>query len=146
MEKEGKMNQCKKCGQPLGSNKDCEECLRYLIEQGREEVSEDDAIEAVQKYEDWRDQRGKSAPEKLLHQVEILVRMIKDYISGAYREIPWKTIAAVVFAIIYVINPFDLVPDFIPGIGWLDDAAIVTLVVAAIKAELDKYQNWLEKK
>src|SRR5690349_10235784 len=47
-----------------------------------------------------------------------LLGMVKDYASGTYREMPRSTVLASAFALLYVLNPFDLMPDFIPGIGY----------------------------
>ena len=65
--------------------------------------------------------------------------MIRDYIKGEYKQVPWRMFAATIAALIYVINPFDLIPDFIPGIGWLDDMAMIGLVISGISHDLKDY-------
>jgi uncharacterized membrane protein YkvA (DUF1232 family) len=45
-------------------------------------------------------------------------------------------------AIIYFVNPFDLIPDFIPVIGYLDDVAVIALAVASIHNDLDDFRAW----
>ena len=47
--------------------------------------------------------------------------MLRDYWNGSYRDIPWKSIAAVAGALLYVMNPLDFIPDLIVGIGFVDD-------------------------
>ncbi len=136
------MAKCKECGEPLGSNKDCQKCLQFIFEYGVKDVNEEKAKRAVGDGEAWLKGSGKSAPEKLFNQAKLFVMMLRDYFSGKYAEVPWKVIAAAVFALGYVIWPFDLIPDFIPVIGWLDDAAVVALVIAAIEKELRKYCEW----
>ena len=37
----------------------------------------------------------------------------------------WKKIIIVLLAFIYVVSPLDLIPDFIPVIGWLDDLGVL---------------------
>ena len=66
-------------------------------------------------------------------------QMVRDYFSGTYKDIPWTSVAAMAFGIVYVVNPFDLVPDFIPFAGYVDDIAVVALVVAAVQLDLKKY-------
>jgi uncharacterized membrane protein YkvA (DUF1232 family) len=76
--------------------------------------------------------------------VKILFSLIKDYKSGKYREIPWTTMTAAIAALIYVFSPIDIVPDFIPFAGLIDDALIVSYCLLSIKADLDEYKVWKE--
>jgi len=46
------------------------------------------------------------------------------------KETPWQAKAIIVFAILYLLSPFDLIPDWIAGLGWLDDITLVSLLVA----------------
>ncbi len=55
---------------------------------------------------------------------KIMFAMLKDVKKGNYPNVPWFTIASIVVALLYVFNPFDLVPDFIPGVGYIDDLAV----------------------
>jgi uncharacterized membrane protein YkvA (DUF1232 family) len=69
-------------------------------------------------------------------------RMLKAWSKGDYQSIPWKTIVLSLATIIYFLNPFDVAPDFIPGVGFLDDAVVLGFVVNSIKKELDKFLRW----
>lgn len=80
----------------------------------------------------------------IVNDVELLFSLVKDYKSGAYKEVPVGTIVAIISALVYVINPFDLIPDAIPGIGVLDDAAVVVACVKLIQSDIEKYKNWLK--
>jgi uncharacterized membrane protein YkvA (DUF1232 family) len=71
-----------------------------------------------------------------------LFSMVKDYASGSYRDIPRSTVLASVFALLYVLNPFDLMPDFIPGIGYIDDMSMVALVIGSIRRDVENYSRW----
>ena len=81
----------------------------------------------------------------LAEDLNTLVAMIKDYISGDYSVLPQRTLVAAAFAILYVIDPLDLIPDFIPGIGLMDDAAVVGFVVKALQSDIHDYRTWTEK-
>lgn len=74
--------------------------------------------------------------------VKLCLELVKDYWSGNYKEIPYWAIAALVFALLYLINPVDIIPDFIPFIGQLDDAAVVVIALKLVKKELDRYVEW----
>lgn len=65
--------------------------------------------------------------------------MVSDYVHGDYKEVPLASIVTCVAAIIYVVSPLDLIPDFIPIAGQIDDAAVVGLALTAIKNDLDSY-------
>jgi uncharacterized membrane protein YkvA (DUF1232 family) len=82
---------------------------------------------------------------KFVNESVLFIGLVKDYLTGSYRSIPWWMIAAVVFTLLYVLNPFDLVPEFIPVVGYLDDAAVVSICLSLISQELGTYKNWKEK-
>ena len=71
-----------------------------------------------------------------------MVNMLKDYKVGIYKDVPWFTIASVVFALLYVLNPLDIIPDFIPGFGYVDDASVLALALRFIESDLHKYLDW----
>ena len=71
-----------------------------------------------------------------------ICRMVRAWSMGHYQSVPWKTIVLSLATIIYFLNPFDMAPDFIPGVGYLDDAVVLGFVVNAIKKELDKFLRW----
>ena len=72
----------------------------------------------------------------------VLARLIKAYASGRYREIPWKTLLIIVAAAIYFVNPIDLIPDFIPVLGFTDDFGILVMVYKSVSQEIDKFLAW----
>lgn len=67
--------------------------------------------------------------------------LLLSYINGSYKTVPWKSVLAIVAAMIYFINPFDLIPDIIPLKGLIDDASVFVFVFASIREDLDKYQK-----
>ncbi|MDR1916886.1 MAG: DUF1232 domain-containing protein [Synergistaceae bacterium] len=71
--------------------------------------------------------------------------LIGDYVKGKYIDIPVGIIVSALAAIIYLVSPFDLMPDFIPFAGYIDDAAVLILVLGAgLALELRKYHYWKE--
>ena len=73
---------------------------------------------------------------------KLMFGMLQDYRKGAYKDVPWFTIASIVFALLYVLNPLDLMPDFIPGLGYVDDFAVLTVALRFIETDLHKYLDW----
>lgn len=60
-----------------------------------------------------------------LAEIPILLSLLKSYAKKEYTVIPLGSIVAVVSAFLYFISPIDLLPDVLPGIGYLDDAAVI---------------------
>ncbi len=77
--------------------------------------------------------------------LQILRRMISAYRSGAYRRIPWRGLAFLVGAAAYLLLPLDLIPDFILGLGILDDATVFGLALAAARREITAFARWEEE-
>lgn len=73
---------------------------------------------------------------------KIMIGMLKDVKNGIYPEIPWFTIGTVVLALLYLLNPLDLIPDFIPGLGYIDDLSVLALGTGWIESDLHKYLDW----
>jgi uncharacterized membrane protein YkvA (DUF1232 family) len=89
----------------------------------------------------------KKAPlKKYIDLVKNLFFMLKDYKNGNYREMPWHIIGSIVLVLLYVLNPLDIIPDFIPGFGYVDDAAVLALALKLIQADFDNYMVWRQLK
>jgi len=116
-----------------------------FIKKGAASVNAEDVKKVMDKAEDIKEKVVKSKPlQRFIKDVELLISIIKDYWSGAYREVSWRVIAAVVFTLLYVLSPIDLIPDFIPIIGLLDDALVIVICLILIEKDLLKYQEWKE--
>ena len=75
----------------------------------------------------------------------LLMSLVKDYYKGNYRNIPYKTISAAVVGLLYVINPIDIIPDFIPFIGHIDDVLVLRFCLKLVEKDLAKYKSWKDK-
>lgn len=69
-------------------------------------------------------------------------RMIKSYLNGNYREVPWQTLMLITLAIVYFLMPFDLIPDFIPVAGFIDDATVVGGIAKSLQSDIKAYAEW----
>lgn len=76
--------------------------------------------------------------------IKLMFAMLRDYWYGNYRSVPWKTIAAVAGALLYVMNPLDVIPDLIFGFGFMDDAGVVALCLRLVESDLHRYAAWKE--
>jgi uncharacterized membrane protein YkvA (DUF1232 family) len=78
--------------------------------------------------------------------IRTLFNLASDYWNGTYRDVSWTTIATIVFSLLYIINPFDVIPDVIPVVGQLDDLAVLCICLAAVGSEVDRYREWKAEK
>ena len=79
---------------------------------------------------------------RLRADLPVLLRLAQAWARKEYRAIPWKSIVSVVAALLYFISPIDLIPDLIPFVGFIDDAAVVAYVLKSLKADLSAFQGW----
>ncbi len=93
-----------------------------------------------------RAQRKASAPKSRLGSlrtdIPVLIRLVRSYARGDYRSLPWKSIVLATVALLYFVTPFDLIPDFLVGTGFLDDAIVVAYVLKAIRDDLGRFEEW----
>lgn len=96
-----------------------------------------------------------AATEKILHtigdnqklsegiaKIKLIIRMVKAYATGTYRQIPWKTLISFVGGLVYFITPTDLIPDFIPVVGMLDDITVILWLVRSFADSIRDFEEW----
>ena len=108
--------------------------------EARQEVG-DEEIEYVLKKGRSRFENWPKAPglmRAVYRQAQLLYLMLRDWWQDEY-EVPWRVVAAITACLLYILNPFDLIPDFIPVIGVIDDLFVVGLAIALIRSDLQRY-------
>lgn len=111
-----------------------------------EASTRDEADDLLGKEEVLNHRMKKGPLAKFFDDFRLAFAFLKDWSCGRYREVPWRTIAMLCGALLYVLSPIDLIPDFIPGIGLLDDAAVFGAMLAAIHEDLQDYKAWRDRK
>jgi len=82
---------------------------------------------------------------RLFQDLRLLIPLIKDYWKGTYRDVSIKSIVIFVVALAYIISPIDLIPDYIIGLGQIDDAVILGLFLFFLEKDLRKYKEWKDR-
>jgi len=114
-----------------------------LVKEGAQKVTEKDLEKVVNRSEEIKKKFStKGLLARFIEDGQLLIAIVKDYWSGAYRQVPYGAIASIVFTLIYVLNPFDLVPDMLPFIGQLDDVAVMGACSMLVERDLHKYKDW----
>lgn len=85
-----------------------------------------------------------SALKNFTEQIKALIRLVKHYREGTYRDVSKKSMILVVAALLYFISPIDAVPDFLIGIGLVDDAAVLGYLLKTINDEVEQFTKWEE--
>ena len=123
----------------MESNKVGEE----LIKQGSPKMTEQDLQKVANKSDEIEKKfRSRGPLQRFIDDGKLLISAVRDYWTGKYRKWPWGAMAAVVFTLIYVLDPFDLVPDVLPIIGEVDDAAVVAACLFLVERDLLAYKKW----
>ena len=81
------------------------------------------------------------ALKKVLENVRELYALFKDSVQGNYKLHP-ANVAMIGGGLLYFILPADLIPDFIPIVGYLDDLAVLTTIMNSLKSEMGEYRVW----
>jgi uncharacterized membrane protein YkvA (DUF1232 family) len=74
-----------------------------------------------------------------------LVRLFEMLVTPGF-SVPWRTTAAIVFALAYFISSVDLIPDAIPILGFLDDAFVVAEVMVIVAGDLARFEELRRKR
>ncbi len=113
------------------------------LKKGAAKVTEDDIRNVIDHADEIRRKfEGNGPLGRFIKDVKLMIALIQDYWNETYREIPWWAIAAVVAALLYVLSPLDLIPDFIPIVGYLDDAMVVAACLLMVEQQLAEYESW----
>ena len=82
---------------------------------------------------------------EFIEDVKVLFSMVADSIKGEYK-LDTKTYLTIAGALAYAALPTDLIPDFIPGIGFIDDAFVIGWTIKTLKDEIENYKRFKNEK
>ncbi|MBE3659008.1 hypothetical protein BOO92_20285 [Vibrio navarrensis] len=129
----------------MGISKEQEEKARKQFYEDIKDVDDADVEYASKKGNKKLEQLDSNPPgalSKLWNDIKLMVNLITDYVKGDYTEVPWRVIAAITGAIVYFASPIDVIPDFIPVVGYLDDALVIKLALDLASEDLIEYKRW----
>jgi uncharacterized membrane protein YkvA (DUF1232 family) len=121
-------------------------------EQHKYNIEAKDYLDNQQKTQSLLNKAIKLANDKkenlgeIWEKLQLFFELVKYYSKGEYKNISPSTILTIVGTLLYFVSPIDLVPDFIIGLGILDDAALIGYTVKKISTELDAFTKWKRAK
>jgi uncharacterized membrane protein YkvA (DUF1232 family) len=71
-----------------------------------------------------------------------MLRLIRAYYRGEYRQVSDDALLWIIAALKYLVDPFDLIPDKTPFLGFTDDASVVELVKDKTRRTLHDFMKW----
>lgn len=108
-----------------------------------EEMTEEDLDKALKDRQKIEEKISKSGVlRKYVQIAKYMFLMLNDYRRGKYKSVPWLTISTLIFILLYILNPLDIVPDFIPVVGYVDDVTVLALGLSFVQKDLRKYLDW----
>ena len=119
------------------------EKARKVLTERTKKVTNIDFEDVIDQKEKIKQKFKNNGPlQKFIDDLKLMYSLIIDYKNKVYKEIPVWTISAIIAALIYVLSPIDLIPDFIFGLGYIDDGLIVAACLNMIEKDLEKYKEW----
>jgi uncharacterized membrane protein YkvA (DUF1232 family) len=74
--------------------------------------------------------------------VQAMLRLVRAYFRGEYRNVSQDGLVWIITALNYFVDPFDLIPDEVPFLGFVDDATVMSFTVARTRQTLDDFITW----
>ena len=84
--------------------------------------------------------------KKYKKDIELMGMMITDYVKNDYEYLNKSTIVIAISALLYIISPINKITDKIPFLKDIDNIAVITFALHAIREELKTYKLWLNTK
>ena len=103
--------------------------------------TEEDAQKVMDNQEKIEKIASNETLRKYLADIKLYFKMLGDVFTGKYKKVPVGTIAAIVGTLLYVLSPIDFIPDFIPVVGYLDDAAMLALCLNFTRFDVEEYKK-----
>ena len=119
-----------------------ESSIKECISKAKKIINDDEKLkklieDVLKKLKEISSDKKTSA--KLNDSLRLFIRIINAYTSKEYTYVPWKTICLIVAGLIYFIYPVDLIPDFIPVSGLIDDIALIAWIYESIQDDIDNF-------
>ncbi|MFT3925767.1 MAG: DUF1232 domain-containing protein [Myxococcales bacterium] len=76
---------------------------------------------------------------RVANQTRLVLELIDDFVEGRYRKISWRSMVVLAGAVLYTVNPADVIPDALPFLGAIDDLALLAVATRLLRKDLERY-------
>lgn len=118
--------------------------FKNLVEKAKYFIQNPEKINEVitEAYNKATNESGNRTIKEMWGKLLTLFRMVKAHFNGSYTELGQTKVMMGIGIVLYFILPFDVVPDFIPLVGYMDDASLLAWFIKTYAKEVDKFQKW----
>ena len=82
-----------------------------------------------------------SSLEEIKDNMKEAFNYVSDVFSGRYKDYSMTALITLVAGMVYVVSPIDIIPDFIPVVGFTDDITAFLFVLKSVNDELERYRK-----
>lgn len=123
-----------------------EEQAKEELDKKQKKFSPKDFAKLIAKSDVLKDKfKNHKKLSKFIKDFKVLFAMVKDYYKGNYKTVPWYIISSIGATLLYILLPTDAIPDFIPFVGYIDDATVFSLCLKIANTEVKRYLKWKEE-
>lgn len=122
-----------------------ENFLNTSLQKAEEFIRDEDKLESLL---EQLEKKLKTVPVAggALSYIPALISLVRSFVKREYRKVPMATLLAIVATLLYWLAPMDVLMDIIPGIGFVDDAAVIAGALSMVKKDLNEYMMWRRSK
>lgn len=122
-----------------------ENFLNTSLQKAEEFIRDEDKLESLL---EQLEKKLKAVPVAggALSYIPALISLVRSFVKREYRKVPVATLLAIVATLLYWLAPMDVLMDIIPGIGFVDDAAVIAGALSMVKKDLNEYMMWRRSK
>lgn len=121
-------------------NKFIDKAKQIIDDSAKFQKLEDDAGKKFEKLDE-----DDNKISQLIDHLKLFIRMVKMHFSGKYSAFSTKSILIIIAGLVYFVTPIDLIPDFIPALGFTDDITVIFFIYKSLRKDIDKYAAWEQR-
>ena len=119
--------------------------VRRIYERSKDFINNNEKVKALlRKATDKLQVLHEDSEERnvFVSNIKLVMRMIQSHFNGTYPSFSNKSILLLIFRLVYFITPFDLIPDFIPALGFTDDISVLYFVLQSLASDIENFKQW----
>ena len=119
--------------------------VRRIYERSKDFINNNEKVKALlRKATDKLQVLHEDSEERnvFVSNIKLVMRMIQSHFNGTYPSFSNKSMLLLIFSLVYFITPFDLIPDFIPALGFTDDISVLYFVLQSLASDIENFKQW----